>query len=227
MPLCSNRPEGLGPISHLYSHSLTSCFLDTILIPLCTWLYFLSLGATYLLSVGSKNHERSRVARGIGSRAFENIELNDLNMTTSRKPKLLKTRGKLCLVFTILYYLLLPAQFLMCVLEIARLSLARLGIGLLPFIFIALLMAGSLRYLRIIKRRALRWRWMNLGLWIALAVTNSVKLSQEIKEGIDTRKGTKYPMVDEITDVSVMIGVYVALGILEIWFEMRTTDLEG
>lgn len=153
--------------------------------------------------------------------------MNDSNITTSRKSKLLKTRGRLCLVFTILYYLLLPAQLLMCVLEIVRLSLARLGIGLLPFIFISLIMAGSLRYTLLIKRRAQQWRWMNLGLWIALAVTNSVKLSQEVKEGIDTRKGTKYPMVDEITDVSVMIGVYVALGILEIWFEMRTTELDG
>lgn len=58
---------------------------------------------------------------------------------------------------------------------------------------------------------------MNLALWTALAVTNSVKLSQEVKEGIDNRKGTKYPVVDEITDVSVMIGVYVTLGILEIF----------
>lgn len=104
----------------------------------------------------------------------------------------------------------------MCILEIVRLSLAHLGIGLLPFTFISLAVAGLLRYMLIFKWRTQRWRWMNLGLWITLAVTNSVKLSQEIKEGINNRKGTKYPVVDEITDVSVMIGVYVALGILEI-----------
>lgn len=104
----------------------------------------------------------------------------------------------------------------MCVLEIVRLSLAQLGIGLLPFIFVSLVVAGLLRYTLIFKRGAQPWRWTNLGLWIALAVTNSVKLSQEVKEGIDSRKGTKYPVVDEITDVSVMIGVYVVLGILEI-----------
>ena len=117
----------------------------------------------------------------------------------------------------ILYFLLLLAQFLMCVLEIVRLSLAQLGIGLLPFIFISLVMAGLLRYILIFRRGFQQLRWMNLGLWTALAVTNSVKLSQEVKEGIDSRKGTKYPVVDEITDVSVMIGVYVTLGILEIW----------
>lgn len=78
-------------------------------------------------------------------------------------------------------------------------------------------MAGLVRYMMIFKRGAQQLRWMNLGLWTALAVTNSVKLSQEVKEGIDNRKGTKYPVVDEITDVSVMIGVYVTLGILEIF----------
>lgn len=118
--------------------------------------------------------------------------------------------------FTILYHLLLLAQFLMCVLEIVRLSLAQLGIGLLPFVLVSLFVAGLLRYMLIFKRRAQRWRWINLGLWVGLAVANSVKLSQEVKEGITSRKGTKYPVVDEITDVSVMMGVYVALGILEV-----------
>ena len=105
----------------------------------------------------------------------------------------------------------------MCILEIVRLSLAQLGIGLLPFILVSLVIAGLLRYILIFKRGVQQLRWMNLALWTALAVTNSVKLSQEVKEGIDNRKGTKYPVVDEITDVSVMIGVYVTLGILEIF----------
>lgn len=104
----------------------------------------------------------------------------------------------------------------MCVLEIVRLSLAQLGIGLLPFTLTSLLMAALLRYLLVFKRQAQRWRWTNLSLWIALAVANSVKLSQEVQEGIDNRKGSKYPVVDEITDVSVMIGVYIVLGIFEI-----------
>lgn len=217
MPLCSNRPEGFGPISHLYGRSLTSCFLDTVLVPLCTWLYFLSLGAIYLLSIRFKSHGQSHAPREIRSGTFENIELHASNIATRSKSKLLRTRGRLYLIYTVLYYLLLLAQFLMCVLEIVRLSLAQLGIGLLPFIFVSLVVAGLLRYMLIFKRGAQPWRWTNLGLWIALAVTNSVKLSQEVKEGINSRKGTKYPVVDEITDVSVMIGVYVILGVLEIF----------
>ncbi len=43
-----------------------------------------------------------------------------------------------------------------------------------------------------------------------------VKIAEETKEGTGQRKGSKYPESDEITDVSVMIGVYAALGVLEV-----------
>ena len=59
------------------------------------------------------------------------------------------------------------------------------------------------------------WRWLNLGLWIVLAATNSVKIVQEVKEGTNARKGSKYPVVDELTDVSVMVGVYAVLALIE------------
>ena len=104
----------------------------------------------------------------------------------------------------------------MCILEIVRLSLAHLGTGLLGFIFVSLITAGTLRFTNGLNGVAFGWRWLNLALWVCLAITNGVKVSQEVKEGINTRKGSKYPIVDQVTDISVMIGVYVALGILEI-----------
>lgn len=104
----------------------------------------------------------------------------------------------------------------MCILEIVRLSLAHLGTGLLGFIFISLITAGTLRSTQGINGVAFGWRWLNLALWISLAITNGVKISEEVKEGINGRKGSKYLISDQVTDVSVMIGVYVALGILEI-----------
>ncbi len=103
----------------------------------------------------------------------------------------------------------------MCILEIVRLSLARLGIGLLPFTILALIIAASLRFSQGLGGHTQGWRWTNLALWVALAVVNGVKISEELKEGINQRKGTKYPVVDEVTDVGVMVGVYVALGVLE------------
>lgn len=104
----------------------------------------------------------------------------------------------------------------MCILEIVRLSLASLGIGLLPFTFAALVVAGLLRATLGLRGKVMIWRWLNLGLWILLAATNSVKIAQEVKEGIHARKGSKYPVVDELTDVSVMVGVYAVLAMIEI-----------
>lgn len=127
-----------------------------------------------------------------------------------------KRRSKAQLGLSILYFLLLLAQIAMCVLEIARLSLADLGIGLLPFTIVTLLVAGLLRLTRGLGGRVRGWRWANLGVWVALAATEGVKLAGEIKEGTDARKATKYPEADEITDVAVMIGVYVVLSILEL-----------
>ncbi|MCJ1278062.1 hypothetical protein MMC21_005876 [Puttea exsequens] len=202
MRLCSNRPEGFGPHSHLYSHILTSCFLDTVLVPLCTWLYIsvlIILAAIVRRRPNDTTTFRARKSAG---------EVDALG-----GPKI--GRSKTHLVFTILYYLLLLAQTLMCILEIARLSLAHFGIGLLPFTFVTLLGAAILRFTNGMRGKIAGWRWATLGVWVALAVTNGVKIAEEDKEGAGTRKGTKYPEVDEITDVAVMVGVYAALGALE------------
>ena len=127
-----------------------------------------------------------------------------------------RNRGsKLQIAFSVLYYLLLAAQILMCTLEIARLALAKYGIGLLPFTYVSLLVALALRFTRGLGGRIGGWRWANIAVFLALAITNAVKVAEETKEGINTRKETKYPESDEVIDVAVMIGVYGALAILE------------
>ena len=73
-----------------------------------------------------------------------------------------------------------------------------------------------LRFTKGLGGRLFGWKYANLSVWIALAVTNAVKVAQETKEGSGARKGSKYPVADEITDVSVMIGVYTVLAILEV-----------
>ncbi|KAI4218219.1 MAG: hypothetical protein L6R36_009070 [Xanthoria steineri] len=125
-------------------------------------------------------------------------------------------RTKIYKALAVLYYLLLLAQFLMCILEIVRLSLTHLGVGLLPFTFVALITAAAMRFTKGLRGRVYAWRYLNLALWVALAVTNGVKIAQETKEGTGARKGSKYPVADEITDVAVMIGVYAVLALLEI-----------
>lgn len=187
-----------GPLSHLYSHILTSCFIDTILIPLCTWLYLLLLVKIFIISAIFKSRAWRRSSPG-----------EDISKLPTR-------HGKVHRAFKVLYGLLLLAQALMCTLEIVRLSLALLGIGLLPFTYIGLLVASALRFSQRFRGPIQKWRWASLLLWVSLAITNNVKLSGELKEGINSRKGTKYPMIDQITDIAVMIGVFVVLGVLEV-----------
>ena len=103
----------------------------------------------------------------------------------------------------------------MCILEIVRLSLAHLGVGLLPFTFVTLVTAAAVHFTNGLGGRIFSWRYLNLAVWIALAVTNGVKIAEERKEGSRARKGSKYPVADEMTDVAVMIGVYAVLAILE------------
>lgn len=185
-----------------------------ILVPLCTWLYLLATIVCFALHRYSRaNRTRKSLERQDGDnyKAFA-----DVNIAT--RPSLWrpwKNGGKTYIASLILYYLLIIAQFLMCILEIVRLSLASLGIGLLPFTFVALVVAGFLRTTSGLRGKVMIWRWLNLGLWICLAATNSVKIAQEVKEGIDSRKGSKYPVVDELTDVSVMVGVYAVLAFIE------------
>ncbi|MCJ1379787.1 hypothetical protein MMC17_002890 [Xylographa soralifera] len=220
MTLCSNRPEGFGPRSHLYSNILTSCFLDTVLVPLCTWLYLLAVLIFLLLS------SRRRNTRSISHNVKERPSTDGPELFTNNGRPLSYNnhkRSKAQTILLILYTLLIIAAILMTVLEIVRLALANLGIGLLPFTFVGIIVAGMLHLTSALSRkesllgRRRGWtRWVNLSLWTALVIVEAVKITEEVKEGVGTRVGTKYPMADEVTDVGVMIGVYVALGVLEV-----------
>ncbi len=163
------------------------------------------------LSTRVPQHSRSFGGRRFrSSKTTEDVEINELETEgqTSRHSKIHKANS-------IVYYLLVLAQTCMCVLEIVRLSLAHLGIGLLPFTFVTLITAGAVHFTKGLGGRIFGWRHLNSAVWIALAVTNGVKVAEETKEGTGARKGSKYPESDEITDVSVMIGVYAVLAILE------------
>lgn len=214
MSLCGRRRiEGFGPISHTYSGILTSCFLDTVLIPLCTWLYLATLLILLLLS------RRRRPSPSTSPQSDNGAE----EESKTRSAKRVWTGGskiqKACLG---LYCLLVIAQILMCILEITRLSIAGLGIGLLPFTIVSLAIAVLLRLSSGLNGRVWRWKWANLALWAELGIVTVVKIVEEGKElksgrrrDRDSGMAGKYKVEDEITDVAVMLGVYLALGILE------------
>jgi hypothetical protein len=97
-------------------------------------------------------------------------------------------------------------------LELARLSLAKLGVGLLPFTYVGILAAAAVHL--VWHRRIMRAA--SALFWVMLAVAMSIKVAAYAREGGGTRTGTqhKYPVSDEITDNAVMIGVegFLALG---------------
>ncbi|KAL9576874.1 MAG: hypothetical protein Q9212_006747 [Teloschistes hypoglaucus] len=200
----------------MYSYILTSCFLDTVLVPLCTWLYLTALiilaitGARLSSQIPHESSNSLSISQSHGSKNTRDVETNELATggQTHRRAKIHKA-------LSILYYLFLLAQFLMCVLEIVRLSLTHLSIGLLPFTFVVLITAAAVHFTQGLGGKIYGWSYLNLALWIGLTVTNGVKLAEESKEGTGARKGSKYPVADEITDVSVMVGVYAVLTILE------------
>ena len=192
---------------------MTSCFLDTILVPLCTWLYLLALFAFLLLRpVLQTSQEKTQ---GLDHNYVERAPGSN-GATRHSRGKPWKGHSKTYTAALIIYYLLIIAQILMCTLEIVRLSLARLGIGLLPFTFASLIVAGVVRATVGLQGKVGTWRWLNFALWIVLAATNSVKIAQEVKEGSHAREGSKYPVVDQLTDVAVMVGVYTVLAVMEL-----------
>ena len=186
-------------------------------MPLCTWLYLAALlllafiGAKHLSPASHQTLGNSLRSRFRVSKTAQDVELNDMETggQTRRHTNTYKA-------LSVLYYLLLLAQTLMCTLEIVRLSLANLGIGLLPFTFVTLITAAVNHFTKGLGGRIPGWRYVNVAVWIALAVTSGVKVAEETKEGLGARKGSKYPVADEVTDVSVMIGVYAVLALFEI-----------
>jgi hypothetical protein len=136
---------------------------------------------------------------------------------TDTKPDERRRRRRCDICKDILYALALFCAFAMTVLEAARLILADLGVGLLPFVWPAFIVAGALRFSRGMRGRFATYWIAGVVLWLLLVVTNAVRMAEMVKEGAGTRKGTKYPMSDEIIDVGVYMGVYLVLMFAEIW----------
>lgn len=105
-------------------------------------------------------------------------------------------------------------------LEIVRLELAKLGIALLPFTYVALLLALLMRVTSGMGGRLRGWEWANVGVWIGLMVMEIVKVVGLAKMGFTGslgRVGSKYPVSDQVIDGGVMAGVFAVLALLETW----------
>ncbi|RDW85411.1 hypothetical protein BP5796_03736 [Coleophoma crateriformis] len=199
MHLCPNRPEGFSPMSD-FSVLPTSCFIDTILLPLPTWLAILFIPVLLTLSY--------MITRS-SSRHFNPSTIHLRPSTRTRRSCGLK-------ITEAVYYILILANLLMAILEIVRLAILEFGIGLLPFILVGLLLGAALHLVNPVVRLG-NWEFINAIVWlggIIMSIIQCVELSQ-LPGGALGRKGSKYPVSDQIIDVGVMAGVYALLLILE------------
>lgn len=214
--LCKNRPEGFGPHSSLHPSIPTTCFLDTILTPSATWLYLFLL--PFLLPLYARSLRSHNDKRSSGTDKYIDEFDGTPILRSEWDDDSVAKRGVFLRILSAVYYLLAVALLAMIALEIARLSIADLGFGLLPFTFGGILAALVLRS----SWQARTVRLLNALYWVLLAAVMSVKLVAELREGEGSEKRTKgngvvgkYPTSDETLDVAVMVGVEAALGALE------------
>ena len=214
--LCKNRPEGFGPHSSLHPSIPTTCFLDTILTPSATWLYLFLL--PFLLPLYAKSLRSHNETRIISSdKSIDEYDGTPI-LRSQWDPEPVPKPGFFTRTLSVLYYLLVVAMLGMMALEIARLSFADLGIGLLPFTFGGILAALVLRS----SWQARAVRLLNAVYWILLAAVMTVKFIAELDENMGSERRVKgdgvvgmYPTSDEIIDVATIMGVAAMLSVLE------------
>jgi hypothetical protein len=210
--LCSNRPEGFvsifiqlnsestankpqGPHSHLSCPIPATCFIDTVIIPLPIWLALFLLPLLLALSL----HHRK-----------QNFDPSTAHIRSIR------SRSCAFITVQVLYYLLIIANILMQTLEIVRLELIHFGIGLLPFSYVGLLLGAGLHWSEGFRGCVRGWQGINAVLWTGGMAVSVVKVVGLSNEGINGRKGSKYPVSDQVIDVAVMAGVYAVIMVLEV-----------
>jgi hypothetical protein len=115
----------------------------------------------------------------------------------------------------VIYYLLIFCNILMQTLEIVRLSLIHFGIGLLPFTYVGLILGAALHMTAGFHGRLPTFQGINTIMWLGGMVMNVVKVAGLVRLGISGRKGSKYPVSDQVIDVGVIAGVYSIIAVLE------------
>ncbi|KAJ6787166.1 hypothetical protein PWT90_07923 [Aphanocladium album] len=189
--LCSNRAEGFSTHSSLSSPIPTSCFVDVILVPLPVWIALVALAALLLVP----NHLIT------GAFAAETPRL--------QRPSVLYR------IAAGVYYVLIICNILMHTLEIVRLSLIHFGIGLLPFAYVGLLLGAALHWSKGAAGKVPAWLPVNMVVWLGGMIMSIVKVVG-LDDEPDLRKGSKYPMSDQVLDVAVIAGVYGVVAALEL-----------
>lgn len=146
-------------------------------------------------------------------------------------PSTASLRSRLHTATLVLYYVLIVCNILMQTLEMVRLLLIAFGVGLLPFVYVGLLIGGVLHWTKGVHGRVRHWHAVNSVIWFGGTIVSIVKIAGLVKMGINGRKASKYPVSDQVIDLATMAGVYVVIGLLEvvlgIWSKGRVINYKS
>jgi len=123
---------------------------------------------------------------------------------THSKPRVQRVLPKAAFA---VYMFIIFATFAMHVIEIVRMILAHLGVGLMPMD-----LAGLLLVVILIATRKPGLEFLVIPYWLLLVPFLGLKTSRLVQLlHLNPMTGTKYPASDWATDVAVQCGLYVVL----------------
>ncbi|KAI1846032.1 hypothetical protein JX265_000956 [Neoarthrinium moseri] len=194
--LCTNRPEGFGPVSTITSPLPTQCFFDTVVVPLPTWLYLLSIPALWALTPRRSRDSRRRPPRASWASTW-------------------RAQWKRLALFAA-YYFVVGVLALMQSVEVVSLAKARLGVGLLPFAYAGLLAAAALQATDGAFRRVRGYWAASSAFWVAGAAVTGLKIAGVVGLGLTgplAREDGPYGTRHQFTDL-VILGAFYVLAIV-------------
>ncbi|ORX36284.1 hypothetical protein BD324DRAFT_628157 [Kockovaella imperatae] len=252
MRLCQNRPDG-GFSAHVEFGGqtiLSTCFDDTILIPLGSWAFILFTGMSFLIF--RRRGQASNVGDHLMNHGGKDVELSTATnhhpshlvsespaTTTTSSPANRSTYPRLRKTLLVIITFLLVALVAMHALEIARLSANHQGIGLLPFVFVPLLLIIVSLYVpttawsrdgftKPARPHGLVWLigvtlyclWMSatygVKIWSLKAVYNVIGM--RAYDGVNSQYKESDKVVDSVTILAVYY-VFMMLYVNMIFFE--------
>ncbi|KAI3393037.1 hypothetical protein diail_4813 [Diaporthe ilicicola] len=189
MMLCQNRQEDISFLLGASPGLPSQCFFDTILVPLPTWVFILALPVVGLI--------RTRVPA-----------TQVLHGTVHRAWVRRATLG--------LYYFCVFAIVLMESIEIGRLAAADMGVGLLPFVYVACALAvvtcaADAQIAAVLGWERGWWQEPTALFCVMSGIISTIKtIAVEALDGA-RRLNTPYPVSDQFTDLVVLSVLYFVL----------------
>lgn len=212
-------------MSQISSPLPTTCFTDTILLPLPTYIFLVFLGSSSLAALLLKRNTSSSQLQ-FTTPSTENRRWYSFSSSRTANGQ---KRSKVQIAAVVLYYIFLLANLLLSILEMARLSTIHFGVALLPFVTVGILLAGILHHFRGFNGSIPGYAYFLIVFWVANMVMSIIKTAGLAMEGVHGRKGSMYPLEDQLTDTGVMAGVYLLIAGLEVllWHWDVRRDGEG